>query len=142
MVLISNIWMTHTLQKAVTTARENNMITPNFIKKYVDDIFSIFDIQPNYRGDAIEDFRMCLNSVHPRVQFTVENEKNAEIPFLDCLIRRLTNGRITTSVYRKPTETDVITKSNSCHDPKILLGAFKTSLCRAHRVCSTPDFFF
>jgi hypothetical protein len=65
--------------------------------------------------------------VHPRVQFTVEKEKERLIPFLDCLIKCHPSGQIVMSVYRKPMETNIIIKENSCHDPKVLIGAFKTA---------------
>jgi hypothetical protein len=139
MVTFSNIWMSHTLKKAKCIALERGFTIPDFIKKYIDDIIAILRKRPNCEGDPIENFRHCLNAVHPRVQFTFEKEKDGVIPFLDCNLKRLPNGRVVTSVYRKPTETNLVIKPESCHDPKILIGAFKTSLCRAYRLCSTPQ---
>jgi hypothetical protein len=113
------------------------IVIPSFLKKYINNILGIFILQSDYTGDAIKDFRSCLNSVHPHIQFTVEKEKDNQIPFLDCLLHRLPNGQVVTSVYHEPTEMNIITKVHSCHNIEIILGAFKTALCRARRICSS-----
>jgi hypothetical protein len=131
--------MRHTLDKAIEIGRRRGVIIPLYVKKYIDDILAIIKTRPGYNGDPIEDFHQCLNAVHPRVQFTVEKEKDSTIPFLDCLLKRHISGQVITTVYRKPTETNIVIKKKSCHDPKVLIGAFKTALCRAHKICSTPE---
>ena len=40
------------------------------------------------------------------IRFTVELESNAQLPFLDVLLRDDPDGSISTSVYRNPTHTD------------------------------------
>jgi hypothetical protein len=42
-------------------------------------------------------------------------------------------------VYRKPSNTNVITKPQSCQRPQIINSTFKGELCRAHRLCSSPE---
>jgi hypothetical protein len=140
MVTNMNIWMMHTLDKAVEIGCSRGIIIPTFIKKYVDDILALITKRRNYIGDPIEEFLQCLNAVHPRIQFTFEKEVQRTIPFLDCLIKRHLTGQVVTTVYRKPTDTNIVIKAASCHDPRVLIGAFKTALCRTHRLCSTPDF--
>jgi len=76
--------------------------------------------------------------VHPRVQFTRE-EENGSIAFLDLLLTRQDNGTISTTVYRKPSNTNITIKPQSCQHPSTTIANFKGELCRAHRICSTQE---
>ena len=120
-------------------AQKKGHQTPSFIKKYVDDILAKFRIRPPEGMKTIDNFLSCLNQVHERVQFTVEYEENEEIPFLDCHIKRLPNGKVTTTVYRKSSDTNLTINPASCQHPNNITGTFKGFLCRAYRVCSTPE---
>ncbi|GFG28680.1 hypothetical protein Cfor_05965 [Coptotermes formosanus] len=55
-----------------------------------------------------------LNSINPTLKFTMEEEKDNSINFLDLNITR-THNNIAVSVYRRPTATDNITPNSSCH---------------------------
>ena len=48
-----------------------------------------------------------LNNFHDSIKFTYELEKDKKISFLDVLISRTEDEGIVTSVYRKPTNTDI-----------------------------------
>ena len=43
--------------------------------------------------------------LHQNIKFTMEEESNGELAFLDTLLKR-NNGEISVLVYRKPTHTD------------------------------------
>ena len=88
--------------------------------------------------DPGESFNNTLNSVHPRLKFTREEENDSSIAFLDLFITRHENGSLSTKIYRKPTNTNVIIKPNSCHHPSTHAASFKGELCRARRLCSSP----
>ena len=45
-----------------------------------------------------------LNQLHPSLSFTIEEENNGQLPFLDVLVKRCDSSFLT-SVYRKPTFT-------------------------------------
>ena len=47
-----------------------------------------------------------MNSIHPKIKFTIEEENDGCLPFLDTLLKRNDDGRISVLVYRKPTHTD------------------------------------
>ena len=83
--------------------------------------------------------RSSMNAVHPRVQFTRELEEDQSIAFLDVWVTRHDDGHITTSIYRKPLNTNIGIKPHSCQDPKIAISAFKGELCRCHRISSSPE---
>ena len=46
-----------------------------------------------------------IKNLHQNIKFTVEEESNGELAFLDTLLKR-NNGEISVLVYRKPTYTD------------------------------------
>ena len=72
---------------------------PLFYRRYVDDTFLIFKSQTN-----VQKFLEYLNSKHPNIKFTCDNEENFTLPFLDVNIKHTLN-QISTSLYRKPTFT-------------------------------------
>ena len=53
-----------------------------------------------------------LNSKHTNITFTYEVEKDKCLPFLDVNIL-FSNGKFSTTVYRKPTFTGLFTNSES-----------------------------
>ena len=66
---------------------------------YVDDTFVSF----RSHNDALSFFDN-LNKLHSTLIFTMEEENNGELPFLDVLVERRDSSFLT-SVYRKPTFT-------------------------------------
>ena len=79
-------------------------ILPKDIKcwfRYVDDIFCIW---PSALDPIFETFFNQLNNLSPSVSFTVEWESNSKLPFLDVLVHNV-NGKLSFSVYRKPTHS-------------------------------------
>ena len=52
-----------------------------------------------------------LNNFHKIIQFSFEVEHNGKLPFLDVLLIGSTNN-IDTTVYRKPTNTDIYLNQN------------------------------
>ena len=64
-----------------------------YYKRYVDDIFVLFQ-SPHH----LEKFNAYLNTKHPYIKFTSEKDVNRSLPFL---------GRFTTTVYHKPTFSEV-----------------------------------
>ena len=80
--------------------KEQAPCKPKIWKRHVDDTFTILN------RDKVDDFLQHLNSQQPSIRFTMETENNSKIAFLDTLVCRELDGRLTTSVYRKPTHTD------------------------------------
>ncbi|XP_048242931.1 uncharacterized protein LOC125375923 [Haliotis rufescens] len=77
-----------------------------------------------------------LNQKHPRVQFTIETEKDNQLPFLDVLVCRNSANRIQTSVYRKPTHTDQYIHFNSNYSLRTKTGIISTLTKRAINLSS------
>ncbi|BHF80575.1 hypothetical protein SprV_0702370300 [Sparganum proliferum] len=65
--------------------------------------------------DRIGEFTQHLNSIFPDIQFTMEEEKDCQLPFLDVLVQRKEDGGLKTTVYRKATNTSRILSFLSNH---------------------------
>ena len=79
-----------------------------------------------------------LNSFHKNIQFTYEVESNAKLPFLDMLLMRNHND-ITTTVYRKDSNSDVYLHWDSFTPITWKRGTLKALVERAYLICSTPS---
>ena len=73
---------------------------PKAYERFVDDTFSII------KRTHLQGFFDYMNSLHPKIQFTIEEENDGSLPFLDTLLKRNGDGSISVLVYRKPTHTD------------------------------------
>ena len=78
---------------------------PKFYKRYVDDIFAVFNCVEE--RDA---FYKELNNAHNNLQFTMEtvDTSSNSLPFLDVEISITQSETFSTKVYRKPTNTNVL----------------------------------
>ena len=101
--------------------------------RYVDDILLIAP-----RRLDIPRLQAALNEVEPSIQFTLEEEINESIPFLDTLIMKHGN-LLKFKVYRKPTNKDDLTHFLSHHDLRIKKGVVLGFYLRAFRIYC-PEF--
>jgi len=101
---------------------------PKIWKRYIDDTFTILD-----RGN-VDSFLHHLNSQQPTIRFTMETEKESKIALLDTSVSREPDGRLTTSVYRKPTHTDQYLAYDSHHPKSVKRGIVKCLYDRAKRL--------
>ena len=46
-----------------------------------------------------------INNLHQNIKFTMEEESNGELAFIDALLKQ-SNGKIPVLAYKKPTDTD------------------------------------
>ncbi len=102
---------------------------PKICKRYVDDTFVI-----------LSKYAARSSNINEAIQFTVkgENEK-AELPSIDCLIKRNSDGTLGTTVYRKPTNTGRYLNFHSCYSSATEQVFIKGFFLRVERLCSTPD---
>ena len=56
--------------------------------------------------NLVDSHHQHLNSVDPNIQFTVKEEKDGQLPFLDILLSQDNGGSTSTSDYPKATHTD------------------------------------
>ena len=106
------------------------MLQPKLWVRYVDDTFIIWP----HGKEHLHAFHEHLNQQNPNIQFTIEEEKEGQLAFLDVLVTRRA-GRLSTSVYRKPTNTNRYIPFSSHHHPRVLTGVIRCMSDRALQVC-------
>ena len=103
---------------------------PLLYRRFVDDAFSVFPCEES----ALQFFGV-LNRMHPALRFTMENEVDSRLPFMDVLVRR-TSGGLVRSVYRKPTFTGLYIRWDSFSPTHQKIGLIKSLASRARKICS------
>ena len=91
------------------------------------------------KDQTLEGLRQFLNTHEPRIQFTLEEEENRTLPFLDLLIRRTYDNKLVTKVYRKATHTQKYIHWRSNHSRECKIGVMKTLIHRAYRLCDLVE---
>ena len=106
-----------------------------FFKRYVDDIFCIMKT----KNDA-ESFLKFLNEQHPNIKFTLETEVEGKLPFLDILVQKQGNT-LNTQIYRKQTDTGLLTNFGSFTSFGYKVGLIKTLIDRVYKINNTWEGF-
>ena len=97
--------------------------------RYIDDIFAIWP-----HGERnLEIFLNELNSFHPTIKFTAEWSKES-VTFLDTRVINK-EGRLTTDLYTKPTDTHQYLHRSSCHPPHCKKSIAYSQALRLRRIC-------
>ena len=118
--VIANIYMKYFESLAIPTS-------PTLIKwwlRYVDDVYSAT------RKDLFNKLQGHLNSIDPHIKFTIELSGTDGLPFLDTLIKPISNS-FEYTVYRKPTHTDRYLDYNSNYPISVKLTVIHTLIHRA-----------
>ncbi|BHF78260.1 hypothetical protein SprV_0602137200 [Sparganum proliferum] len=84
-------------------------------------------------------FKERLNSVFSDIQFTMEEEENNQLAFLDVLVCRKDCGGLKTRVFRKATNTTQILNFNSNHPISHKRSCVRTLYRRVETHCSEPE---
>ena len=102
-------------------------------KRYVDDtIVALCD-------SLIDRLTEHINSIDESIKFTREEEADQSLPMLDTMTHRNEEGRLSFSVYRKPTHTDQYLQFGSNQPLQHKLGVVKTLIHRCNTICSTEE---
>ncbi len=80
-----------------------------------------------------------LNSIFTDIQFTMIEEKDEVLSFLDVLVCRRDKGKLTTSVFRKATNTLRVFSFNSNHPQTHKRSCVKTLFKTVETHCSTLE---
>ena len=95
--IVANLYM----ESFEVRALQSSPNSPSVWKRFVDDTFVIM------KKAHKEEFLTNLNSVDSNIQFTTEEPGlDGSLPILDILIAPDKDGRLDTTVYRKPTHMD------------------------------------
>ena len=100
----------------------------------MDDTFTI--LQSSQKTSFLEH----LNNIDEHIQFTSEEAgDDGSIPFLDVLIIPDEEGSLKTTVYRKPTHTDLYLQWDSNHTVSSKYSVVGSLQHRANTICSNPE---
>ncbi|BHF65007.1 hypothetical protein SprV_0200801600 [Sparganum proliferum] len=91
---------------------------PKFGARYVDDTFVVIE------WDQVLTFKERLNTVFQDIQFTMEEEENNQLAFLNVLVCRKNCGGLETKVFRRATDKMQVLNFNSNH----LIGHKRSSV--------------
>ena len=106
----ANLFM-GTLEERMLSSAPNDL-TPHLYFRFIDDVFGIW-----LHGEAaLKQFFEHANSCHPDISFTFEY--GVSVNFLDTLAT-ISDGRITTDLYTKPTDTHQYLLPSSNHPPHV-----------------------
>ena len=104
--IVANLYMGDLETKAIQSAQN----PPSFWRRFVDDTLTIM------KSSQVESFLHHLNSIDHHIQFTKEDSRpDGSMPFLDILIIPREDGSLSTTVYRKPTHTNLYLQWDSNH---------------------------
>jgi hypothetical protein len=102
---------------------------PPFYRHFVDDGYGMFRDRQH-----AEEFQSYINSLSSDLEYTLEHQRtDGSLPFLDVII----HADRSTSIYRKPTHTNIYLHYNSCAPERTKDGVIRSLTRRAHRICST-----
>ena len=128
--IVASLFMEDFVVKAINTAKN----PPKMWKRYVDDTCVILN------STTKEEFFHHINSIDPKIQFTSEDSNpDGSLPFLDTLVMPQQDGSIKTTVFRKPTHTDMDLHWDSYHHLSAKYSVIYTLRHRAKTVCSTKQ---
>ena len=104
---LANAFLCHYEEQWLKQCPKN--IRPVYYKRYVDDIFVLFE-----NLNQAEEFKKYLNKKHKNMNFTLETEKENKLPFLDINVYRCDESQVfKTTLYRKPTFSGMCTNFKS-----------------------------
>ena len=103
--------------------------------RYIDDIFFLWEHGEEKLKKLIE----YLNEKHPTIKFTTEWSQTS-INFLDVSVS-FTDGKITTHLYVKATDSHQYLHSSSCHPYHCKKGIPYSQDLRLNRICLDPISF-
>ena len=131
--VLANIFMCHIESNAL---RDFSEAKPNLYFRFVDDVFLAFTC----RNDMLQFFNW-MNVQHSNIKFTLEEEVNNKLSFLDVLVTRDDQGTLNTSVYRKATFSGLYLQWSSFVPKRFKRGLVIGLVSRAWRLCSSYESF-
>jgi len=121
--VLSEIYLQFIEHTRIYTVLLQNNILGYF--QYVNDIPIVYNDPTTDIDKALDSF----SNATPTVKFTMEKEIDNTINFLDVTVQKRTES-FSFNIYRKPTMTDTIIPSDSCHPPEHKYAAIQDMINR------------
>jgi hypothetical protein len=110
-------------------------IQPHTWIRYIDDVFCIW----TEGEESFQAFVDHLNTCHESIKFTSEHSYTS-VNFLDTTVG-ITDNRITTDLYTKPTDTHSYLRYDSAHNPGCKTSLPYGQFLRLRRICQTDALY-
>ena len=107
--IMAEIFLQHFEQRKIKFLLEDKRIL--YYNRYVDDIFMIYNQSKITPQQILEQF----NTQNKNLKFTMNEEVNSQISYLDLNLINTNEQKIKLEIYRKPTTTDTTINKKSCH---------------------------
>ena len=120
------------IQAHERTAISTALHSPKVWERFVDNVYSIL------KRTHLENIFQHINNLHQNIKFTMEEESNGELAFLDTLLK-WDNGEISVLVYRKPTHTDQYLHYSSHHQTSCKESVVSSLFNRAYSIITNKD---
>ena len=129
-LIVANLYMEDFEMRAINTSPQ----PPLMWKRFVDDTFVVI------KAAQKQGFLDHINSIEHHIQFTSEEPRlDGSMPFMDILITPGEDGNLTTTVYRKPTHTDLYMQWDSHHTISSKYSVIGTLHHRANTIYSSSE---
>ena len=131
----------HSFSEIYLQNLENTKIAELLLKHKVEGYFRyVDDILLMYKEDQtnIHNVLDYFNSAIPNMKFTLEEEENNKINFLDTTIAK-GHDSLLFEIYRRPTTTDVIIPNDSCYPGEHKTAAIRYFYNRMKSYKLTPE---
>ena len=123
---LANIW----LNNHDSTIKGNAKL----YERYMDDVLR------SIRKSLIESKLTEINTLHPNFKFTIEYERDGQLPFLDlCIIH--TGKQLSSTWYTKPTDTGLIMNFHAVAPRRYKRSVVNGFVHRIYRSCSDWNHF-
>ena len=120
------------MQAYERTAINTSLHPPKVWERFHDDVYSIL------KRTHLENFFHHINNLHQNIKFTMEEESNGELAFVDTLLK-WNNGEISVLVYKKPTHTDQYLHYSSHHRTSCKESVVSSLFNRAYSIITNKD---
>ena len=127
--IMANMVMEDLEERALTTLTNQ----PLFWKGFVD------NASKTTKPVITQTFLKHLNSIEPCIKFTIERESGGKIAFLDSMVHHQEDGRLSITVYWKPTHTDRYLSFSSHHPSMHKRAVVKSLMDRAAKIPTTKS---
>jgi hypothetical protein len=104
--------------------------------RYIDDIFFIW----HGTESELKEFLEVINTVHPTIKFDHKFSRE-RIEFLDTIVK-LENGKLSTTLFTKPTDRRAYLHSNSYHPSSTKRSIAYSQATRLRRICKSDEDFW
>ena len=127
--IVANVYMEVFEMRAINTSP----YPPLMWKRFLDDTFVV--IKAAHKQNLLDH----INSIDHHIQFTSEDLRpDGSMPFLDILVTPREDGSLSTTVYRKPTHTDLYMQWDSHHTISSKYSVVGILHHRVKTICSSP----